>query len=244
MSLYRDATYGIKRGTAMKGFLMKMVPVSLKDHFPFRCRRCGACCRHVRESVPMESLDAFRLAKYLRDKGEKVNCIDDVLVAYTEPVLLSENGYTVFMLKTVGADDACIFLKDNRCTIHKVNPRACRTYPIAFGPYELGGYEQYLSMEQAHHYSGPQMSVKKWIQKRCSKQDLEFLNTDVGSVQEIERLLKQIPERNRTRAVMLFIFYKSSDFDLDRSFMEQFMVNNQKLLEALRKLAQTGDTHE
>lgn len=155
----------------MKEFMTKMVPVNLSDRFPFKCRMCGACCRHVRESVPQESLDAFRLAKYLRDKGENVSCVEDVLATYAEPVLLSENGYTVFMLKTVGADDACIFLKDNRCTIHSVHPRACRTYPIAVGPYELGGYEQYLSMEQPHHYSGPQMSVKKWIQKRCSKQD-------------------------------------------------------------------------
>ena len=69
------------------------------------------------------------------------------------------------MLKTVGADDACIFLKDNRCTVHPAKPRACRTYPVAVGPYELGGYEQYLSMEQPHHYKGPQMSVKKWVQR-------------------------------------------------------------------------------
>ena len=53
-----------------------------------------------------------------------MNSMEDVLAAYAEPVLLSENGYTVFMLKTVGADDACIFLKDNRCTIHSVHPRA------------------------------------------------------------------------------------------------------------------------
>ncbi len=104
----------------MKEFMTKMVPVNLSDRFPFKCRMCGACCRHVRESVPLESLDAFRLAKHLRDKGENVSCVEKVLAAYAEPVLLSENGYTVFMLKTVGADDACIFLKDNRCTIHSV----------------------------------------------------------------------------------------------------------------------------
>lgn len=225
----------------MKEFMTKMVPVNLSDRFPFKCRMCGACCRHVRESVPLESLDAFRLAKHLRDKGENVSCVEDVLATYAEPVLLSENGYTVFMLKTAGADDACIFLKDNRCTIHSVHPRACRTYPIAVGPYELGGYEQYLSMEQPHHYSGPQMSVKKWIQKRCSKRDFEFLNTDIGSVQEIERLLKRIPEQNRTRAVMMFLFYKYSDYDLDKSFFPQFKSNNDKLLAALRKMADDGD---
>ena len=79
----------------MKEFLMKMVPVAASDHFPFLCRRCGACCRHVRQSVPLETLDAFRLARYLRDRGEPIRCIDDVLAKYTEPVLLHESGYTV-----------------------------------------------------------------------------------------------------------------------------------------------------
>lgn len=66
----------------MKEFMTKMVPVNLSDRFPFKCRMCGACCQHVRESVPLESLDAFRLAKHLRDKGEKVNGMEDVLAAY------------------------------------------------------------------------------------------------------------------------------------------------------------------
>ena len=93
----------------MKEFLMKMVPVASKEHFPFQCRQCGACCRHVKESVPLESLDAFRLAKYLRDRGEPIQCMDDVLAKYAIPVLLHESGYMVFMLSTVGPDDACVF---------------------------------------------------------------------------------------------------------------------------------------
>ncbi len=90
----------------MKEFLMKMVPVTPKERFAFQCRQCGACCRHVRESVPMESLDASRLARYLRDKGEPIQCMDDVLAKYAIPVLLHESGYMVFMLSTVGPDDA------------------------------------------------------------------------------------------------------------------------------------------
>lgn len=142
----------------MKEFMMKMVPVDPRDHFPFQCQQCGACCRHVRESVPLESLDAFRLAKYLRDRGEPIRCMDDVLARYAIPVLLHESGYTVFMLSTVGPDDACIFLKDNQCTIHAAKPRACRTYPISVGPAMAGGFEAYLSMEQTHHFNGPQQS--------------------------------------------------------------------------------------
>lgn len=225
----------------MKEFLMKMVPVAPKEHFPFQCRQCGACCRHVKESVPLESLDAFRLAKYLRDRGEPIQCMDDVLAKYAIPVLLHESGYMVFMLSTVGPDDACVFLKDNKCTIHVAKPRACRTYPISVGPAMSGGYEAYLSMEQTHHFKGPQQSVKKWIQKRCSRQDYDFWETDIGSVQEIARLLDQLSLEQKKGALLQFLRYKYSDFDLDKSFTEQFRSNNQKLLEALRSLVQKRD---
>lgn len=220
----------------MKEFLLKMVPITPSDRFSFRCRQCGACCRNVRESVPLESLDVFRLAKYFRDNGSEIKSMDDVLAKYTEPVLLHESGYMVFMLKTGGTDDACIFLKDNKCTIHEVKPRACRTYPISVGPDGKGGYEQFISMEQPHHYSGPQMSVKKWVQRRCSKQDLAFWDEEYNTVKEIAQLLGNVPDADKARAMMLFIRYKYSEFDLDKSFIEQYKRNNNCLITALRRL--------
>lgn len=238
MSLYLAVMYGIEKGTIMKEFLMKMIPVSHSDRFPFHCRQCGECCRHVKESVPLESLDAFRLARYLRDRGEKIECMNDVLAKYTSPVLLHESGYTVFMLNTVGSNDSCVFLEGNKCTIHEVNPRACRTYPISAGPSNQGGYEQYLSIEQLHHFNGPQMSVKKRIQKRCSQQDYEFLNIDIGSAQEIAKLLSMIPLELRERALSYFLHYKYSEFDLDKSFVDQYRRNNDRLLSVLRKMAE------
>ena len=197
--------------------------------------------RQVKESVPLESLDAFRLARYLRGRDEKIECMDDVLAKYASPVLLHESEYTVFMLNTVGLDDACIFLKDNKCTIHEVNPRACRTYPISVGPSTHGGYEQYLSMEQLHHFNGPQMSVKKWIKKRCSQQDYEVWNIDIGSAQEIAKLLGMIPFEMKGRALLYFLRYKYSEFDLDKSFIDQYRSNNDHLLSELRKMAEHSE---
>ncbi len=222
----------------MRDFLMKMVPIESSDHFPFRCRMCGACCRHVKESVPLESLDAFRLARFLRNRDKRIQSMDDVLALYAEPILLHESGYTVFMLKTVEPEDACIFLKDSRCTIQEVKPRACRTYPISVGPDGHGGQEQYLSMEQPYHFAGPQMSVKKWIQKRCNRVDYDFWETDVGSAREIALLLEKIPQDKLPQALLFFLRYKYSDFNLDRPFTEQFRSNTQKLLTVLKKLAQ------
>ena len=41
---------------------------------------------------------------------------------------------------------------------------------------------------------------------------------------------------------MMFLFYKYSDYDLDKSFLPQFKNNNDKLLDALRKWQMTKIT--
>ena len=98
-------------------------------------------------------------------------------------------------------------------------------------------YTSFISMEQPHHNTGPQMSVKKWIQKRCSNQDFAFWEEEYSTVQEIARLLEKVPECDKPRAMMLFIHYKYSNFDLDKSFINQYNHNNSCLIAALRRLA-------
>lgn len=48
----------------------------------------------------------------------------------------------------------------------------------------------------------------------------------------------------KKKALLQFLRYKYSDFDLDKSFTEQFRSNNQKLLEALRSLVQKQTTKD
>lgn len=225
----------------MKNFLEKMIPVSPSDRFAFRCRQCGACCRHVKQSVIVETLDAFRLAKHLRNRNHSVESMDEFLFQYTEPVLLHESGYSVFMLKTVGEEDACIFLKDNKCMVHAVKPRACRTYPVETGPDARGGYEQYLSKEQPHHFSGPQTTVKRWLGRYLSNTDRAFVEEDTGSAKEMAMLLGELQELNKKQAMILFVFYRYSAFDLDKAFLPQFLNNNRELKKALKNLAWKKD---
>lgn len=89
--------------------------ISPRERVPFHCTCCGECCRHVRQSVPLESPDVFRLTRLLREKDKGIICMDDFIARYTELALLDECGYFMLMLKVTGVDDACIFLKENRC---------------------------------------------------------------------------------------------------------------------------------
>ena len=216
----------------------KTVGITPSSRVKFRCQGCGKCCLRVKEGVPVDSQDVFRMAKYLRDKGEDILCPDDFLARYAEPVLLDECGYFVYMLKTVGEENACIFLKDNRCTIHDENPRACRLYPFVVNPDPRGLHSYLLSREYPHHFTGPVVQTKSWMKKRFPKEDRLFLQTDFGGAKDIAELLRKIPERNRTQAVMHFLRLKYSEYDLDQPFLDQYRRNQDKLIAILNRMAE------
>lgn len=115
-----------------------VVSVHAKDCVDYQCRRCGQCCRHIKDSLMVESLDAYRLANYLRGRDPNICTIDDVLTRYCEPMPLTNDCFPIFVLKTTGPDDSCIFLKDGLCSIYDARPRTCRIYPFSVGPGERG----------------------------------------------------------------------------------------------------------
>lgn len=61
---------------------MNMRRISPKEHVPFRCTGCGECCRHVHQSIPLESLDVYHIARYLREHDSESFCTDDFIGQY------------------------------------------------------------------------------------------------------------------------------------------------------------------
>ena len=149
----------------LNDYIINARPVSASERFPFKCTGCAACCRHVSLSVALECSDIFRLTKYFREKDAGIKSTDDFLARYTEPVMLDSCGFTIYMLKVQGDDDACIFLEENRCSIQKVKPRACRLYPFIASPTANGRFEYMVSLEQPHHFKGTMVSVKRWMNR-------------------------------------------------------------------------------
>ena len=214
--------------------LKKVIPCE-KIHF--KCVSCGACCRHVKQQVSVEAIDAYRIARYLRNHGEDIRYMDDFLEKYAEPVLLDECGYFIYFLKTRGNDDACIFLENNRCKIHVVNPRACKTYPFVIEPDDKGNFTYWLSKEREHHFDGPIVHPKLWIKKRFTSGDRTFLTMDFGRAKEIATLLRKIPEDRLVSALLNFQFAKYGGIDLDKPFIPQYEKNMQQLIKNLSRMS-------
>ena len=221
----------------MEPEMKNAVRVTPSTKIRFKCTGCGECCRHVKETVPVDAQDAFRITKYLRDTGAEIFCTDQFLVEYAEPALLDECGYFVYFLKSVGEDDACIFLKDNRCMIQSAKPRACRLYPFMVDPSESGEHRYLYSSERKHHFRGPIVETRSWMKKYFPKEDREFMRADYSKVRAIAMWLKQIPEERMTEAVLHLQRLLYSEYDLDEPFLAQFQRNQEKLLATLARMA-------
>ena len=71
---------------------------------------------------------------------------------------------------------------------------------------------------------------------RSTPEDRAFVNADISAVPEIARLLRQIPETHKHRALFFFLLYKYTDFDLDQPFQEQYERNNRELIASLEAM--------
>lgn len=203
----------------------------------FKCSGCAECCRHVKATVPVDCRDAFYLTKHLRDIGLDICCVDQFLSEFSEPELLDECGYFVYFLKSVGTDDSCIFLKENRCSVQKAKPLACRLYPFVVDPSESGTFRYLYSKERMHHFHGPLVETRNWMKQNFPQESRAFLQAEYAKAKPIARLLRRIPEHRKTEALLHFHRLRYSEFDLDQPFLPQFQRNQEKLLAILARMA-------
>ena len=216
------------------------VRVTPSDKIRFRCTLCGACCRNVKETVPVDCKDAFYLTKHLRDLGMDIYCVDQFLEQYAEPALLDECGFFVYFLKSVGEDSACIFLEDNRCSVQEAKPLACRLYPFMVDPNGSGSFSYLYSTERTYHFRGPVVETRSWMKKHFSQESRAFMQAEYTQAGPIAALLRRIPEHRKTEAVLHFHRLRYSELDLDKPFLEQYQRNQMKLLAILSRMAEEG----
>ena len=213
------------------------VTVRPKDWVPFRCRLCGNCCRNLRGNLMPEQIDAYRLARFLRERGE-VEYMEDFYTRYTYPDML-EGFFPVFLINTVDPDDSCVFLKDGRCSVYEARPRVCRLYPFTAFPGQRGkAFHFFQCMDNnSAHFSDGKILVKDWMYQNFSREDREFLTAESDTLIELGRLLKAMSTDGRKENLFQILYYRYYNYDLDQPFLPQFRSN----LEQLRKLTGGGD---
>lgn len=210
-------------------------PVRPKDWVTFQCRLCGNCCRNLENQLMLEPLDAYNLARCLRERGE-VTSIDDVCMRYAHSDML-EGCLPIYIMNTEGPDHACVFLKDGRCSVYKGRPHVCRIYPFSVRPGQRGRvFEFYRCVDQhAAHFSGNQMQVKDWLYENFSKESREFWTAEGDILPVLGRLLSSLDASELQASLFQILHYRYYNYDLDQPFMPQYKANMAALERFLRK---------
>ena len=212
------------------------VTVRPKDWVPFRCRLCGNCCRNLRGNLMPEQIDIYRLARFLRERGE-VEYMEDFYTRYTYPDML-EDFFPVFLINTVDPDDSCVFLKDGRCSVYEARPRVCRLYPFTAFPGQRGKAFHFFQCMDSNsaHFSDGKILVKDWMYQNFSREDREFLTAESDTLLELGRLLKAMSTDGRKENLFQILYYRYYNYDLDQPFMPQYKENTEELKRILQEL--------
>ena len=207
------------------------------DTFRFSCSCCGECCRNIRESVMLESLDAYRLAQYLKQNGVASE-IEEVFTEYAIPLTLGNTGYPIFVLKTKSHLSSCVFLKNGKCSIYQVRPRACRLYPLSAKPGDKKGtIDCYVVSQNHHHFNGCERTVSDWMDTNFDVEARDFIEHDYHMAETLGKLYKKLRNKgvDEDKILYLILFFKYFNFDVDRPFMPQFFNNNEQLIKSLER---------
>ncbi len=211
------------------------MPLRDKDWVDFHCRLCGQCCRDIEDSVMVESLDACRIAKYLRDHEDPEMDVSTFCLKYTHEVLLTE-GFPAMTLNTDGPDRSCVFLKENRCTIYPARPRVCRHYPFSVGPGSRGrDFVWFLCKDKPFHLAGGRVQVKDWINRSFPSEEREFLKRQFDFYGKLGKILQGMDEKTREQLLQQIVFLCYINYDLDEPFLPQYGRNMDALLKTLRQ---------
>ncbi len=211
-------------------------PVRPKDWTCFHCSRCGNCCRELEGQLMLEPLDAYNLARLLREQGEAAS-IDDVYTHYAHPDML-EGYLPIYMMNTKGLDHACVFLKDGRCSVYECRPHVCRIYPFSVRPGQRGRiFEFYRCVDQhAAHFSDDRMQVKDWLHENFTRENREFWAAEGNFLPILGDLFRRLGDGGIRANLFYILHYRYYNYDLDQPFMPQYTQNMAALKQILQNV--------
>jgi uncharacterized protein len=95
------------------------LPTSMAGGIRFRCTECGDCCSGAPGKVRVSAEEIQRISEFRK--------VSEVRLRASE--ICEIDGETLLRERPNGD---CVFFENNRCLIHPVKPRQCRTYPFWF----------------------------------------------------------------------------------------------------------------
>lgn len=152
--------------------------MGLDDTFEFHCKACGKCCKH-RTDVLLTAYDVFRIARYLG------RTLDDIIERYCEVYKGPDSHLPIVRIRPNPPDNACPFLRDRKCIVHKDKPMVCAVYPLSRA-FEYGTDAPYyvLQTDVTCGRRDRTVSVRQWMGPLCNEES-EQAGTEWGDLTAI-----------------------------------------------------------
>lgn len=210
--------------------------LTLDDTFTFGCNQCGKCCKY-REDIIISPYDLFRIAKFLSETPMEV--IEHYCIYY----IGNDSRLPVVLLKALGSERACPFLKRRRCTIHQAKPAACALYPLG-RMVKSDGKQSSATMyflqpvrcgtkDQTH-------TVREWLQEfDLDQSDTWFQawqETVFDLMQLVKELIQLLSEDTMNHFYSLLFSEMYLSYNLSEDFFPQFQNNMTRLKDFLSEM--------
>jgi len=213
-------------------YILRFDEIKADETFRFECRNCGDCCRNVKMTVMIESLDLFRIARHFNlDMTEAAE-------QFTEAATVGW-GAPILLIKSNPIGDVCAFHKNGRCDIQAVKPRACRLYPLSMGPddRDAKNFIVLKSQERQFHYTGKEHIAGEWVADNMDGESYAYVTTEYRMLRELGRILNRIPREKEDDVLNQMLLCRFFMFDTSKSFMPQYVRNMALLKAELEKMA-------
>ena len=100
----------------------------------FRCQGCGACCRRVAEDSNLVLVSPAEVRTIMAATSMTW---DEIAEPYPDFINAGNGGEYTLAWCIRRTTEACIFLRDGRCSIYAHRPWICRTYPFMLADDDL-----------------------------------------------------------------------------------------------------------
>lgn len=221
--------------------------IGADDSFRFGCKQCGRCCMN-REDILCNPKDVFRISKKLGlTPGDfiKRNC---------DTYLGSSSHMPIVRIIPHDAAGHCAMLKNRKCVVHECKPTVCAMYPIGrMIRFDLNKPDynnisvsdiQFLFTHPDCGDKSESHTVREWLAQFGIPIEDEFYikwNQTISILSPLMQIVIDKFSTDHADQIISLVFIKLYlDYDLNKEFYSQFVVNADQVIEMLRDLTARG----
>lgn len=229
---------------------IESMTVGLDDTFKFHCTQCGKCCRN-RDDILLSAYDIYKMSKALKMTPSQF------FAKYCRSHIGDNSRVPIVRLISVGKDDRCPLLRNNKCSVHHVKPAVCAMFPLgryivldkneSGKPSMEGCTAKYLLQPPECGDTSETHTVREWLADFDIQTEDEFfigwhtalheLGEEIRKLEKTESMIIMMPLWNMIRITMYL------NYDVQKDFLPQFKMNLAKCKILLKNTPNLGKGH-